>query len=179
MADRIRYRWSGSAWEPIAQFAEQVKAFACGQFEELEVVEERSKETHSHYFLCIREVWRNLPEHLVDRFGTDEREGTEALRKWLLIKSGFRDQRTIVAATKKQAQDIAASAQWLDRHVVVLIEGCIITLFRARTQRMMKSGEDGMDKKDFAASKEATLREGAHMIGVDVATLSEMGKASQ
>jgi hypothetical protein len=176
MAKPIKYAWTGSAWQPLQRFVQACAAFVVGQVAELEVVEERSEESHRHYFACIREAWRNLPEVYQDRFGSDEKEGTEKLRKWCLIKAGYRRERTLIAASQRQAQEIAALVQAIDDCAVVLLDGHILTIYVAKSQKMKKTGDDGMDRKEFGDSKDAVLRECAHLIGVDVATLTERGR---
>ncbi len=176
MAKQIKYRWNGTAWEPLADFVQQCTAFAVGQIAAFKEDKERAEESHRHYFACVREAWRQRPEYLVDRFGTDEKQGADKLRKWCLIKAGFCDRRIFVAASTEQALAYVANAGWIDDSVVSFIEGNVVTTLRARTQKMKKSGEDGMDKKDFEASKEAVLRECAHLVGVDVASLEEQAR---
>src|SRR3546814_6543664 len=61
-------------------------------------IEERSQKSHNHYFAAVAEAWKNLPEDVAERFASSEH-----LRKWALIKAGWRDERTIVCASKAEA----------------------------------------------------------------------------
>jgi len=173
MADSLRYRWTGVAWEPLARLrARCQKAFAIGQYADLEIVEERSPESHGHFMASVTRAWRNLPEPYAERFGDDEKKGTEALRKWCLIKAGFRNERTYVAQSPEAAQAMAMFIGPLDEFAVIVADGNLVTVLTAKTQKLRRNSDDGMDKKEFEASKEAVLRICAEMIGTDVATLA-------
>jgi hypothetical protein len=167
----VRYRWSGEAMVPLARFARRAASFVVGQVYDLEEVAERSKESHNHFFACVHTAWLNLPEMYADRFGDDPKEGPEKLRKWCLIKAGFSKEHLVVATTAEQAERIAALAGLLDPFAVVLVDGTLVRVMIAKTQKLRRSGRDGMDKREFEASKEAVLRECSKLIGTDVVTL--------
>ncbi|MDO1560383.1 hypothetical protein Q0812_13190 [Brevundimonas sp. 2R-24] len=65
--------------------------------------EGRSQASHRHYFASVAEAWLNLPENLAERFATSEH-----LRKYALIQTGHRDERTMVCSSKAEAQRLAA-----------------------------------------------------------------------
>lgn len=144
------------------------KQFSEGGYYHLEPVEERSTETHNHYFACIAEAFANLPEFYADRFATSEH-----LRKWCLIKRGFRNERIMVASSHRQANEIANLANTLDEFAVVHVRGKLVTIYTAKTQRMKRGNRDGMDKHEFQASKQAVLDECAALIGVSPDELSQ------
>jgi hypothetical protein len=178
MAPEIKYRWNGTGWQPLDRHLRQCAEFVVGQIERLKIVKERSEKSHRHYFACLRETWLNLPEGYRERFGTDETEGTDRLRKWCLMKAGFRKEHAIVAMSGPQARKIAALAQSLDDCAVVMVDGNIVTVWTAKSQKMKKSGADGMDKDEFERSKEAVLNICAGMLGIDPRELSARGAAA-
>jgi hypothetical protein len=126
--------------------------------------EERSSASHTHYFATVNEAWKTLPESQSRRWA----DATH-MRKWFLIKTGWSVDRTICAETEQGAKEIAALAGQLDPSAVIIIQGSVVTVSVARTQ---KGGRGGMNKEDFQTSKQAVLEEIAAVLGVDVATLS-------
>ncbi len=145
------------------------RAFVIGQEYPMIVHEARSAASHSHYFACLAECWKNLPDHEAERFPT-----VEALRKFALIKCGYADERSIVAASKAEALRVAAFVRPMDEYAVVLVSECVVKVFTAQSQSMRAMG-----KKAFAASKDAVLAYAASLIGVTPATVaSEAGRAA-
>ncbi len=162
----LPYVWDGAALRPLPAFAEAASAsFSVGEVVALAPAELRSAPSHRHYFACVREAWLNLPQPHAARFPTDEH-----LRKYALIKAGYRDERSIVCASKAEARRIAAFIRPIDDYAVVLVEGPVIVQFTAKSQ-----STTGMSKAEFQASKDAVLGTLADMIGVDPATLVRAG----
>jgi hypothetical protein len=167
MGNTFRYRWTGAAWEPMARLLRRCQqTFQPGQIADLEPTAERSPESHGHYFACLHQAFVNLPEAYADRFASEEH-----LRKWCLIKSGYRSERTFVAASPEAAHSMAAFIAPLDEYAVIVVHGNLISVLTAKTQKLRRNGDDGMDKKEFEASKDDVLRVCSEMIGVDVTTL--------
>lgn len=167
MASPIIYRWSGEAMEPLARFHNEVNAhFVIGATYELEEVLERSSASHRHYFAVIREAWLNLPERLAERFPDPDH-----LRKFALIKAGFRDERSIVCSSKAEAQRLAAFVRPMDDYAVVTSSEAVVTVYTAKSQSSKAMGREG-----FQASKEAVLGVLAEMIGADPTALSRRAK---
>lgn len=167
MSNRFRYRWTGSCWEPLTRLAQRCReAFTVGQIADLEITEERTDESHRHYFGCIRAAWLNLPEMISDRFASPEH-----LRKWCLIKRGYRNERTFPCGSKQEAVALAAFVQPLDDYAVVVPLGNSVVVMTAKSQKLRRSGDDGMLKPEFESSKADVLDECSKLIGVDVTTL--------
>jgi hypothetical protein len=103
----------------------------------------------------------NLPEQLADRFATSEH-----LRKWALIKAGYRDERTIVCASKSEAQRIAAFFKPMDDFAVVVSREATVISWTAKSQSVKAMGN-----KVFQESKTKVLDVLSEMIGSDAATL--------
>ena len=164
MVAAFTYQWEGGVLRPLTVFVEQAaKQFAEGACYQLALVDERSQAAHNHYFGLIKEAFDTLPEHWGDRFANEDH-----LRQWCLIKRGFRKESIVVATSLKQAGSIAALASTLNNYAVVQVRENIVTVYVARTQKLLRNHPDGMDKHDFQASKQAVLEECAHMLGVDV-----------
>lgn len=160
----LPFVWDGEAMRPLPAFAKAAaQRFRPGEVVALAPAELRSSPSHRHYFACVREAWVNLPEDLAGRFASDE-----ALRKYALIKAGYRDERSIVCASKAEARRIAAFIRPIDDFAVVIVEGAVIVQFTAKSQ-----SAGAMSKSEFQASKEAVLGLLAEMIGVDLTTLDQ------
>ncbi len=156
-APLIAWKWDGDAMIPLRRFAKAANAyFVVGEDYLLEEVNERSGPAHRHYFAAVRECWQNLPEGMEDRY-----PNPEALRKFALIKAGYRDERSIVCASKAEAARVAAFVRPLDGLAIVVVSEAVVTVYTAKSQSMKAMGG-----KVFAESKEAVLRVLAAMIEV-------------
>lgn len=152
----LPYEWTGEAMVPLPRVATMAdKEFVIGEMYRLAPYEERSANSHNHYFAALNEAWQNLPEDIAERFPT-----AEHLRKWCLIKAGYRDERTIVASSKAEAQRIAAFVKPMDEFAVVAVKEATVIVATAKSQ-----SHRAMGKKDFGESKQAVLEIAAEMIG--------------
>jgi hypothetical protein len=160
----LSYRWSGDSFEILPRHQKAADAeFVIGQVYTLEEVKGRSQVSHNHYFAAIQSGWMNLPEQVAERFPT-----TEHLRKWCLIRSGYHDQRSIVAASKAEARRVAAFIKPIDEFAVVVVSECTVTVYTAKSQ-----SKKAMGAADFQASKQAVLDLIAEMIGVETKQLKQ------
>lgn len=156
----LRFTWDGEAFYPkVPKLAD--KYFTVGEDYSLVPHEDRSAASHNHYFASIAEAHNNLPEHLAERFATPEH-----LRKFALIKAGYRDERSIVCGSKAEALRVKALIEPIDDFALVIADGAVVTVFTAKSQKLR-----AMDKKVFAESKDAVLRIISAMIGTDAGTL--------
>lgn len=162
MIPPLRFSWDGEAFYPRAPKLAD-KYFVIGQEYSLAPHEDRSVASHRHYFASVNEAHGNLPEILAERLPTPEH-----LRKYALIKAGYRDERSIVCASKAEAQRVKAFVEPIDDFAIVVADGATVTVFTAKSQSLRAMG-----KKAFAESKDAVLRIISEMIGVDVGTLQQ------
>jgi hypothetical protein len=170
----IRYRWNGEGHVPLKRYVARAQArFDEGEVNALLPAYERSKESHDHFFVLGDLAYENLPEIYEGRWAN-----AEHLRKWCLIKAGFRKEFTWVANSPEHAFSAIPFIQQLDEYAVVMADENIVTVYTAKTQKMRKSGQDGMGKEEFQASKDAVMREWSKLLGVDVATLQKQEVAS-
>lgn len=142
------------------------KTYVDGETYRLGVIEERSQNSHNHFFVLIAEAHANLPEDQAERWPTSEH-----LRKWCLIKAGFTDERSIVCASAAEAQRVAAFIKPMDTYALVTVSGVCVRVYTAKSQ-----SRKAMGAKDFQASKTAVLEIVSAIIGV---TSNQLEKASQ
>lgn len=150
--------WTGEELRPAnplwARRADQ--QWVVGEQYYVEIRQERSVATHNHFFAAVAEAHSNLPEEAAERFATPD-----ALRKYALIRTGYRDERSIVCNSKAEAQRMAAFVRPMDEFAIVVAIESTVTVWTAKSQSMKAMG-----KKEFAASKESVLDYIAGMIGV-------------
>lgn len=104
MAKPVDFMWDGEAMLPEHRFKPLcIRQFVVGEKYRLAPVEDRSSASHRHYFACVREAWKNLPERLSTRFNSPE-----ALRKHALIKCGYAETRSTNCKTEDEARKMAA-----------------------------------------------------------------------
>lgn len=158
MSDNIppqRFDWTdeGVMRPKVSRLAD--KHFVVGMEYMLVPHEERSMRSHRFYFASVNEAHKNLPEDMAERYPT-----ADHLRKWALIKAGYRDERSIVAASKAEALRIAAFIRPMDEYAVVTVREAVVTVYEAKSQSTRAMG-----KAEFGASKEKVLDILAAMIG--------------
>lgn len=145
------------------------EAFAPGGRYRVQLVEERSRASHNHYFAAIGEAWRNLPDHMLDEFPSSEH-----LRKKALVRAGYADERTFVCASKAEAARMAAFMRPMDEYAIVSVREATVTVWMAKSQSVRAMG-----KAEFQASKEAVLDVISRLIGVSTDDLRQnTGKAA-
>ena len=156
------YTWNGEAMIPKRPLAAD-RQFVVGETYRLDVIEERSVNTHHHYFAAVNEAWKNLPEGRMEEFQTPEH-----LRKKMLIVAGYRDERSIVCASKAEALRVAAFIKPLDEYAIVIVRDNVVIHLTAKSQSYR-----AMDKKTFQESKQAVLDHISAMIGVTAKQLEK------
>lgn len=163
----LSYHGEGEFRPPNSYWAKACdRQFVVGENVLMERREERSGASHRHYFASINEAWQSLPDDMLERF-----PNSEALRKYALIKAGYCDASTLVAASKAEAHRLAAFIRPMDEFAIVTVSGATVTRYTAKSQSMRAMG-----KADFSASKDAVLRVISELIGTDVGTLEQRGR---
>ena len=164
----MEFEWNGEAMMPLHPRVAD-RQYVVGERYRLAPLEQRSMNSHNHFFSALAEGWRNLPDDLTERFPS-----IDHLRKFALIKAGFRDERSIVCASKAEALRLASFILPLDIFAVVIARETTVTVLTAKSQSMRAMG-----KQDFEASKQAVLDLVAGMVGVTADTLkANAGKAA-
>lgn len=155
----ILCHWDGEAMRPLntawAKRADQ--EFVVGERYQIAAIEERSAASHNHYFAALAEAHANLPEEIAERFST-----VDHLRRYALIRTGYRDERSIVCASKAEAQRVAAFIRPMDSYAIVTVSEAVVMVWAAKSQ-----SKKAMGKQTFGESKEAVLNFVATLIGVN------------
>lgn len=152
----LSFLWDGENMAVLSRHQSLADAqFCIGQTYRLEVVEERSVNSHNHFFAALAETWSNLPDDLAESFPTPEH-----LRKRALIRTGWADSDTIVCSSKAEALRLAAFVRPCDEYSVVVVKEATVTRYVARSQSMKAMGKD-----DFTKSKQDVLDYVSALIG--------------
>lgn len=123
--------------------------YVVGQVYRMAELDERSGESHRHYFAQIKELWLTLPDDLLPEYPS-----TEHLRKKMLIRAGFCDERQVIFENERDARIAAAVISPIDEYAITAVEGRVVTHWTAKSQSY-----DAMGKEDFQASKDAVFHE--------------------
>lgn len=139
------------------------RQYVDGEEYRLGVIEERSTNSHNHYFAMLHEAWNSLPDELAMRFPSPEH-----LRKWALIQAGFYTVDDFACATHEEAMRLAVFLRTHEPYIVTVIEGATISRLEAKSQSMKAMG-----KREFQESKEKVLDVVAALIGTTRDALSK------
>ena len=164
MTSERTYPWQAFRWDGAAMLALNPTAaakFAPGAIYRLQEVSERSLKTHNHYFAAIEEAWMNLPHILMERFATPEH-----LRKFVLIRTRYRNERTIIVETPAEAERLSILAHTMDDYAMIVVRDLVVTIYTAKSQNMQE-----MDRATFQGSKTAVLDYLAAMLSIPVEDL--------
>jgi hypothetical protein len=163
------YCWTGEAMQPLARFARDAdKRFVIGQRYTLDEIQERSSRSHAHYFASVGNAWSNLPDHIAAQFPT-----AEHLRKHALIRTGFRDERSIACSSKAEALRLAAFIKPMDEYAIVTVSGPLVSVYTAKSQSCRAMG-----KQDFQRSKDAVLAFLDELLGIGRGETEKQGEAA-
>jgi hypothetical protein len=164
-APPIACAWDGEAFVPLPRFAKLAdKHYVIGETYPMVQHEARSRVSHNHYFASLSEAWDNLPEDIADRYPS-----VDHLRKYALVRCGYADERSIVCASKSEAQRVAAFVKPMDEFAVVVVSEAVVKVYTAQSQSMKAMGA-----KVFQESKTKVLDFVAGLVGV---TPAELGNA--
>lgn len=163
------FEWDGEAMVPLRRFHNVANAeFTVGEKYRLEAQEQRSLVSHAHYFATLNDIWLSLPE----RYG-DAIPSVEHMRKWALIRTGYRDERSIVCASKAEAKRVAAFVKPMDDFAIVVVNEATVAVYTAKSQ-----SHKAMGGKEFQKSKEAVLEYCQGMLAPDAYSPREVGVAA-
>ena len=139
------------------------RLFVDGEAYRLVVHEERSTDSHRHYFAAINEAWTNLPDEQAERFPTPD-----MLRKYALIETGYYTEHEFAASSKAEALRLAAFIRQIDEYAKIVIRDNIVIRRAAKSQSYRS-----MAKEDFQKSKTAVLDFISALVGVTPKALSD------
>lgn len=161
------FQWDGEAMRPINPRAAD-RQYVVGEHYRLEHREERSEASHRQYFAALHEAWLNLPDDLAAEFPTSEH-----LRKFALIRAGYRDERSIIASSKAEALRVAAFVKPMDEYAIVSVSGPAVVVLTAKSQSVRAMG-----KQTFQESKGAVLDLVAGLIGASRDEIARVGESA-
>lgn len=165
----LHFQWSGDAMVPLNPRAAD-RQYVIGETYYLDHREDRSAASHAHYFAALNEAFQNLPDDVAERLPT-----VEHMRKYALVMTGFRDERSLIASSAAEARRLAAFIKPMDDFAVVSVSGAAVVVLTAKSQSMRAMG-----KAEFQRSKDLVLEFVASLIGVsrpelDRAAMAEAG----
>ncbi len=169
MTGALTYTWEGDCFRPLKHCQKECdRLYTIGERYLLEDVHERSAKSHAQFFAALREAWLSLPDHLAQQFPTPE-----SLRKHALIRTGFRDERSIAASSRAEALRLASFVRPMDDHAIVTVTGSLVVVYTAKSQSYRQMG-----KADFQRSKQAVLDFVDDMLGVAKGDTERAGEAA-
>lgn len=142
----ILVKWDAEreVFVPARNYISQLrKLFEHGKQLWIEQIQMRSIPAHRKFFVEFSERWDSMPQHIVTRFMNDTH-----LRKFSLIKCGWVAGMTENVFDSPEAAAMGAMcAKTADPYSLVIINGCVVGVYRARSMRM--TGDGSMSNKDF------------------------------
>lgn len=161
--------FDGEVFKPLPNFLPTARQhFGGGEVVQLVQREERSNVSHRHFMACVGEAWKTLPEDLAARFPT-----ADHLRKFALIQTGHYDAAVHVCKFKTEAKRMAATLQYLDEYVVIVVDGTTVTRLTAKSQSYF-----AMNRQEFAKAKEDVLGYLEQMLDVPAGALGKQREAA-
>jgi hypothetical protein len=161
MTDPLWYRYNGAVMVPMrpelaeAQFVPDYRYL-------LEAHHERSHARHRAYFASLHEAWQSL--------ASDQWPTTEHLRKYALIRTGWRDERVFACESREQAERMAVWLKPFEQFAVITTEGTLVRAWTARSQSYKAMGRD-----DFNRSMDDVLDYVAGLLGIPKDVLAAQG----
>jgi hypothetical protein len=156
------FQWDGEHMVPLRPKLAD-REYCVGEIYRLGVIEERSTNSHRHFFAALNEAWVNLSDELAEQYPSAEK-----LRKVALIRTGWCDTHTLVCRSNADAQRVATFMRPIDEWAVIEVRGATVTRYTAKSQ-----SERAMGKADFERSKQSVLDFVSAMIGTTPEELRE------
>jgi hypothetical protein len=130
--------------------------FGAGGEHVLEEVAERSHASHGHYFAALNDLFNNVPEKMAPRWPTSSH-----FRAWLLIESGFFDEKEFDMTSERHAKALATFVRTNSPFARISIHGQKVIVRTAKSQSTKAMGKD-----EFQRSKDAVLDLASQLVGV-------------
>jgi hypothetical protein len=167
----IQFQWDGEAMRPASRYwsSEADKQYVVGQRYRMVEEAERSEVSHKHEFAWLREAWNSLPDALLDQYPSSEH-----LRKHGLIAKGHctMTQHPCVSVAEAERTE-ATIKKHVDKYAIVTRRGAVVTVYEAVSQSKRTMGA-----AMFQRSKSDLMEFVGDLLGVDAATLSQVGEAA-
>lgn len=167
----IPFIWTGEAMVPDQKFCKLAeRQFKKGERYVLEPHDEISHKERGFYFASVNEAWGNLSEEALVRYPSPNH-----LRRWALIKAGWRRENFTTCDSETRATQLAAFVRNLDDTAVVVVEGNVVRTYVARSQRVAPGA---MTLEEWRKSKQDVLDILSGTIGVSRKALEKEGRVS-
>lgn len=169
----IMFEWDGEAMVPASVYWQRQcdQHFVVGDRYRLAEEHEHSSRSHRHEFAFVKEAWNSMPDHLLAEYPSPEH-----LRKHGLIRKGFCTMKQYPCASRAEAERLRASLRDnVDKYAIVIIDDDrpIVSVLTAESQSFR-----AMSKRRFQESKTALMEFIGDLIGVDPASLANVGEAA-
>jgi hypothetical protein len=172
MLQPMPFVWRAGAMWPDPRFAQLAKRqFADGARYVLEPHDEVSHAERGHYFASVNDAWKNLSDEATARYPTPNH-----LRKWALVKAGWRKENFTVCDSDDRALHLAAFVRNLDDAAVVVVEKNVVRTYVARTQKIGPPEQGYMTRDEWKRSKQDVLDILSGTIGVSRKALEREGR---
>lgn len=155
----LRYEGDGQ-FQPSSGFwsGRADREYVVGEVYKMAPAHDRSQATHNHFFALIAEAWGTLPDHMLDEYPSPEH-----LRKKMLVRCGYADERSIVCASKAEAQRVAAFIKPMDEYAVVTVREAVVRVYTPQSQSKKAMGAEA-----FQESKSKVLDAISDLLGADI-----------
>jgi len=165
----LQYQGEGEFRTPSRYWAREAdKQFVVGEHYRLAEHNDRSAASHNHYFAAISEAWENLPDHLLEEYPSPDH-----LRKKMLVRAGYADERSFVCTSKAEAQRLAAFLKPVNSYAVIIVKEAVVREYTAQSQ-----SHKAMGKQVFQESKDKVLNQIAALLGTNPEDLKSRGQAA-
>ena len=155
--------WDGERLIPLRRSLEIANnSLVVGERYICEILEQRSAASHRFYFATINDLFMSWPEAHPRQFSTPDH-----LRRWALIRCGFRTERQFATASKAEARRLATFLAAGDEYAELSVVDNVIVEWKALSQK-----SHSMGREQFAKSKESVLAFLAGEVGVTVESLA-------
>lgn len=151
-----------TAMVPQSRYAKVAKRqYVLGEEYPLVPLEARSRASHSAYFAQINEAFDNLPESIAARWPS-----AEHLRKWLLVETGWFEEKEYDFDTERDALRLANFIRTEDEYARIFKTQVGPKKWKVIVRRAKSQSAASMAKQAFEDSKKAVLDALEHEIGL-------------
>jgi hypothetical protein len=155
--------WTGEAFLPLRKYAAICDAsMVVGERYIIGAEPLSSPASRRHFFAIVNELFASWPETHPRQFSTPDH-----LRRWALIRCGFRVERQFATASKAEARRLATFLAAGDEYAELSVVDNVIVEWKALSQK-----QHAMGREQFAKSKESVLAFLAGEVGVTVESLA-------
>jgi|SRR5262245_34295238 len=168
MGAPLMFHWDGEVMRPLRYFRERAAVqFKLDEVYKLAEIGDRSINSHKHYFACLGEAFKNLPEDVEGQW-----RDVDDLRKWALTYTEFQDIKRHETKTMREAIAVAKALSEIPVYVRIEFDNTTVIAHYPHSQsfNLMPS------QRTFQRSKQQVLDVLARKLGITVEALEEAGR---